>query len=103
MVHDFGNAGEMASFWLYKTLYNNDFNKKHMFIKNPVMSKSDFALQIWNDEKGKTRSKSSISRQAENLFKKVMIPAIIASFVFETGVAVGSILNATYDEITEGL
>lgn len=102
LVPYLGNLGEVAAFAVYKTLYNNDFNKKHMFIKNPVMSNSDFALQIWNEEKGKTRFKSSTSRRAKTLLRKVMIPATIAAFVFETGVAVGSVLNATYDELTEG-
>lgn len=98
-AYDLGNLGEMASYALFKMLYNNDFNKRHRFIKNPLMSNTDFISKIWREENGKTRFKTPISGRAKMFLRKVMFPAIIASFFFETGVMLGSYTNAYYDEL----
>jgi len=98
-VYDLGNLGEIASYALLKMLYNNDFNKKHRFIKNPLMSNSDFISKVWREESGKTRFKTPMSGRGKMFLRKVMFPAIIASFFFETGVMIGSYTDAYYDEL----
>lgn len=99
MTYDISNAGKIAAYAIFKKLYNNDFNKKHRFIKNPLMSKIDFATDVWNEKSGKTRFKTSNGTKGSKLFRKVIFPAMVASFFFETGVAIGSFLDASVEEI----
>ncbi|MDY0121922.1 MAG: type VI secretion system tube protein TssD [Sulfurimonas sp.] len=99
ITYDVSNAGKIVAYGVFKKLYNNDFNKKHRFIKNPLMSKVDFAADIWNEKRGGTRFKTSTGAKGSKLLRKVIYPAMVASFFFETGVAIGSFLDASAEEI----